>query len=78
MDEPTEGLAPNIVLGLVDLLHRLREAGMAVLLVEQNLGFALDCADYVYVLNKGVIVYEGSAAAFREHGREVQERYLGI
>ncbi|MGA2463428.1 MAG: ABC transporter ATP-binding protein [Thermodesulfobacteriota bacterium] len=77
MDEPTEGLAPLIVDHLGDVLFGLKEKGLSVLLVEQNLVFAQDLADYVYMMNKGEIVYESSIEEFREN-TESQHLYLGI
>jgi branched-chain amino acid transport system ATP-binding protein len=67
MDEPSLGLAPIIVKEVFDTVRRIRDAGVAVLLVEQNAVQALEVSDYVYVLNGGRIVYEGvSDAAARE------------
>lgn len=67
MDEPSLGLAPIIVKEVFDTIRRIRDAGVAVLLVEQNAVQALDVSDYVYVLSGGRIVYEGeSDAAARE------------
>jgi branched-chain amino acid transport system ATP-binding protein len=62
IDEPTEGLAPKIVLALVDTLSTLREAGLTILISEQNARFALRLADDALLLEKGVIRYAGSAA----------------
>ena len=56
MDEPTEGLAPNRIYDMGTLLTRLRESGAAIVLVEQNLDFALRHADVIHVLSKGKIV----------------------
>jgi branched-chain amino acid transport system ATP-binding protein len=55
MDEPTEGLAPLLVETVRQVLDRLREQEMTVLLVEQNLHFALDVADWVAVMDRGEI-----------------------
>lgn len=55
MDEPTEGLAPLLVETVRQVLDRLREQEMTVLLVEQNLQFALDVADWVAVMDRGEI-----------------------
>ncbi len=77
MDEPTEGLSPLLVKHLRELVAEFRRQGLAVLLVEQNLSFALKVADYVYVMNKGTIVYEGEPEAFR-NDRDIQARFLGL
>jgi len=65
LDEPTEGLAPIVVEGLVDAIHKLKEERMTVLLVEQNLNVALELSDRCYVLDHGQVVREGSVDAIR-------------
>ena len=55
MDEPTEGLAPLIVRSVGDMILAMRDAGVTILLVEQNLNFALSVADRVAVMERGVI-----------------------
>ncbi len=77
MDEPTEGLAPVLVETMSCLLDRLKEKGVSILLVEQNLAFALDCADYVYVIDKGKIVCESTCAEFRAD-ESLQHLHLGF
>ena len=78
MDEPSEGLAPQVVRSIGELLGRLRrEQQLAILIAEQNLALALDVADRVYVLERGAIVHESPAAEFRED-HETQRRYLGV
>jgi branched-chain amino acid transport system ATP-binding protein len=66
MDEPSEGLAPVMVQHLEDIIVRLREQGLAILLVEQNLYSALAVADRVYVLETGKVVFEAPAAKLAE------------
>jgi branched-chain amino acid transport system ATP-binding protein len=67
MDEPLEGLAPVIVDTLFAAMRRLKgEAGLAILLVEQHAGRALDFAERVLVLDRGRIVHEGEAAALAD------------
>tara|TARA_B100000945_G_scaffold110722_1_gene87698 strand:+ start:87 stop:815 length:729 start_codon:yes stop_codon:yes gene_type:complete len=61
LDEPTLGLSPIAVKDFFDLIVKLREEGQTILLVDQNIKITLDVADYVYVLEKGEIVLEGSA-----------------
>jgi len=77
MDEPTEGLAPLIVREIARLLLELKAKKQSILLVEQNLGMALQVADRVYVMSKGRIVFEGTADALR-HNEEVKRQYLGV
>jgi len=77
LDEPSEGLAPKIVAEVGDVLLRLRESGLAILLVEQNLALATRVAQRVYVMNKGTIVFSGTAHELAS-SREVEARYLGV
>ncbi len=77
MDEPTEGLAPIVVRQVADTIATLRAGHQSILLVEQNLAFALDVADSVNVMSKGRIVFSGPPHELR--GREdIEKRYLGI
>ncbi len=76
LDEPTEGLAPNIVRALIETLQTLRRAGLAMLLCEQNARFALGLADDAYLLEKGMIRYGGSAADLA--GRPELKEHLGV
>ncbi len=59
LDEPSEGLAPVIVDQLVDVLNRLGQAGTAIMLIEQNIGFVRDVVERYYVLSKGRVVDQG-------------------
>ncbi len=77
MDEPTEGLSPQIVAELKELIQRLRAGGMAILLVEQNLDFALALADEVYVMDKGRIVFAGLPRDLA-NDEEIKHTYLGV
>ena len=77
LDEPTEGLAPNIVRNVADLIGDLNDEGMTVLLVEQNVEVALTLADRVYVLDQGEIVYEGTPEQLRAE-EDVMARHLGV
>ena len=65
LDEPSQGLAPKVVQDVMRVIRRLRDEGVAVLVVEQNVDTALEVADRVYVLDRGVLVYAGAAAALR-------------
>ena len=77
MDEPTEGLAPLLVRELGRLVVELKERGQSILLVEQNLPFALSLADWVYIMSKGKIVHESSPKQLSEN-QEIKSRYLGF
>jgi branched-chain amino acid transport system ATP-binding protein len=77
MDEPTEGLAPVLVREVGDVIVRLKEGGLSIFLVEQNLSFARKFADYTHVMSKGKIVYSSTPAELWEN-REIKERYLGV
>ena len=80
IDEPTVGLAPNLVEQVYDILMTARKAtGAAILLVEQNVEQALPLADYLYLLNLGQVKAEGPGADF-DNARVrklVQECLLG-
>jgi branched-chain amino acid transport system ATP-binding protein len=77
LDEPSEGLAPKLVDEVGEALVRLRESGLAILLVEQNLALATRLAQRVYVMNKGTIVFSGAPEELAA-SREVETRYLGV
>jgi len=77
LDEPSEGLAPKLVTEVGDALIRLRESGLSLLLVEQNLALATRVAQRVYVMNKGTIVFSGTTAELAAAG-DVEARYLGV
>ena len=77
MDEPSEGLAPLIVMEIGRVASELRDQGLSILLVEQNLALALRLADRVYVMNKGQIVYSGQPSDLQAN-EEVKHRYLGV
>ena len=62
LDEPSDGLAPNLVREAMELLSRLRGDGMSALLVEQDLVAALSVADRVAVLDRGMVVFEAPVA----------------
>ena len=66
LDEPSEGLAPIVVASLLEQVERLKDEGLTILLAEQGVEFSLALADRVYVLEKGVVVHEGPAAALRD------------
>ncbi len=76
MDEPSLGLAPQIVEQIRDLIVEIRRSGTGVLLVEQNAAMALSIADHGYVMENGKIVMDAPAKALREDD-DIREFYLG-
>jgi branched-chain amino acid transport system ATP-binding protein len=77
MDEPSEGLAPTIVDGLVQTIKDLASAGMGLLVVEQNLGVATSLAERLLVMATGVITTETTADALMADPA-AQRQYLGV
>jgi branched-chain amino acid transport system ATP-binding protein len=77
LDEPSLGLAPLIVREIFGVIGRLRETGVAILLVEQNARAALQVADYGYVLETGRVTLQGRSTELAADPRVV-ETYLGI
>lgn len=78
LDEPSQGLAPRIVRELADVIRRLREEGVAVLLVEQNLKLAERVADRMFIMVKGRIVYDAAPDRFHDELEEIRARYLTL
>jgi branched-chain amino acid transport system ATP-binding protein len=77
MDEPSEGLAPIIIQALWQVVSKLKDEGLSILLVEQNAALALQLVDYVHVMSKGRVVYSGTPRElWADDG--VKSRYLGI
>ena len=77
MDEPSEGLAPLLVRELARVLVELKREGTSILLVEQNLAFALRVADRVYLLSRGRVVHECTPEELRV-AHAAKARYLGV
>ncbi len=77
LDEPVEGLAPVIVEEIVSQILKIREAGVPILLVEQNLAVCTALADRHYILELGKIVYHGTGEEFIAD-TEARDRYLGV
>jgi branched-chain amino acid transport system ATP-binding protein len=77
MDEPSEGLAPAIIEHLIETFLALEQEGLAILLIEQNLGMATAIADRQLVMVAGSIAAETTAAALSTD-MELQRRYLGV
>ena len=76
-DEPSEGLAPQIVAEVATVLKQLRSSGLSIILVEQNIKLALDIADEVVVLNTGYVAHAGGVDSLRSNDRLV-EQLLGV
>jgi len=77
LDEPSEGIMPVLVEEMGVLFRRLRDQGVTLLLVEQNVEWALRLADRAVVVDQGEVVYESSAAALLAD-KSIQERYCAV
>ncbi len=77
LDEPAEGLAPLVVKNLMDVIKRIRDGGVTILLADQNLKFCRAVADRGYILEKGVIQYDGTMKEIWEN-EEVVSKYLVV
>ncbi len=77
MDEPSLGLAPNLVAELFETIFRIHNEGLTILLVEQNARASLKIADYAYVMELGSIVLEGPGTELLRDDR-IRKAYLGI
>lgn len=76
MDEPSAGLAPNIVDGMIETVKLLKKRGLTILLVEQNVGVAAQTAGNAHILQNGSIVFTGSAPELIGN-KQVLASYLG-
>ena len=77
LDEPSEGLAPRVVEALREQIRHLKEAGISIILAEQNLAFVLHLSDFCHIMEKGEIKHSGATKELREHP-EILERYLTV
>jgi branched-chain amino acid transport system ATP-binding protein len=77
LDEPYEGLAPQIIEDVEAAIERISEEGTTVLLVEQNAAAAINIAERCYIVDQGEIVFEGGSEELREDD-ETRQRYLGV
>jgi len=77
LDEPSEGLAPLVVDNLRQQLGRLKASGLTIVLAEQNVRFVSELGDRVYILEKGVVRYQGSMAEFLAN-EQVRQAYLAV
>lgn len=77
LDEPSLGLAPVIVLQVFEIVKKLKEDGVTVLLVEQNIHHALEISDRAYILEKGRVILEGRGSDLLNN-HYVRQAYLGM
>ena len=77
IDEPSEGLSPILVEKIAEVLREIRNQGMTILLVEQNTDMALEISSRCYLMDEGVIKFEGSPAEIKGN-EEIQGEYLAI
>jgi branched-chain amino acid transport system ATP-binding protein len=77
LDEPSEGLAPIVVADVGRLIQRIREEGVSVLIAEQNSMFSLKLVDRAYVIENGVIEWQGSVNEISED-ESLRNRYLSV
>jgi branched-chain amino acid transport system ATP-binding protein len=77
LDEPSEGLAPLIVRHMGERIAELKNHGLTILIAEMNVKFAMKFSERAYILEKGLICYEGSVANLRQN-EEVMHAYLAV
>jgi branched-chain amino acid transport system ATP-binding protein len=77
LDEPSEGLAPLVVDNLQEQIAKLKSEGATILLAEQNVDFVLALADRVFILQKGEIVFAGTAESVR-NDKSLKDRFLAV
>lgn len=77
LDEPSEGIMPVLVEEMGELFRRLKETGVTLLLVEQNVEWALNLADRATIIDQGQVVHESSAEALKADSA-IQDRYCAV
>ncbi|MGH6661834.1 MAG: ABC transporter ATP-binding protein [Rhodospirillales bacterium] len=77
LDEPTEGIMPKMVATLKHKIRAVNEAGISILLVEQNFVMALALCPRIYIMEKGVICYQGTAQELHDNS-DIAHRFLGV
>ncbi len=77
LDEPTEGLMPRMVSQIRDIIARLHAEGVAILLVEQNVGLTLGATDRCYVMEKGLMRHHATSADLRADPSVIHQ-YMGV
>jgi branched-chain amino acid transport system ATP-binding protein len=78
LDEPSQGLAPMVVRELSRVIRLLRDAGVTILLIEQNMRLAEAVADEMHIMVKGRIVYAANPEQFRAEEAQIRTRYLTV
>ncbi|MFC6800014.1 MULTISPECIES: ABC transporter ATP-binding protein [unclassified Haladaptatus] len=76
LDEPSAGLAPDLVANVFEEIERLKDRGRNMVIIEQNVRKVLDIAEYVYVLDQGTCVFEGATEELRGED-EIMDMYIG-
>ena len=77
MDEPSEGLAPQIVAEVMATIRKLKESGLSIVLVEQSPKLVFDIADDIVILNSGRVVVDDTVEALRRDGVDLHQ-HLGV
>lgn len=77
LDEPSEGIMPILVDEMFELFSGMRQKGVTILLVEQNVERALKISDRAYIVDQGQIVHQGNAAELLAN-TEIQEKYCAV
>ncbi len=77
LDEPTEGLAPQIVEAVANVIREIHRSGVSVLLVEQSMDIVMDLANGILIMNKGEIVFKGTPEELNARP-ELREKYLEV
>jgi branched-chain amino acid transport system ATP-binding protein len=77
LDEPSLGLAPNIIKDIFKTIKKINEEGTSILLVEQNAHLSLEISDYSYILENGKIALEGRSEELQKN-QEISKLYLGV
>jgi branched-chain amino acid transport system ATP-binding protein len=77
LDEPTEGLMPRMVSQIRDIIGRLHQDGVAILLVEQNVGLTLGASSRCYIMEKGLMRHHGPSAALKADPSVIHQ-YMGV
>lgn len=77
LDEPSAGLAPELVDGMFELIEQLRDEGMPFLIVEQSVRVLLEHSDYVYVIDEGTVRFDGEPHEIRERD-DLMRIYLAL
>jgi branched-chain amino acid transport system ATP-binding protein len=77
MDEPSEGLAPQIVAEVMTTIRRLKESGLSIVLVEQSPKLVFDIADDIVILNSGRVAVVSTPAALKDDGADLRQ-HLGV